>query len=215
MQTGERHQTKHNGWLTVVDYINTTHVDVEFIETGYRTTAHACNIRGRKVKDKLLPKLYGVGFVGDGCHKGSIKCKHTKSYKVWHSMMSRCYDASTQARYPTYKGCTVAKEWHNFQIFAEWFEANYIEGYQLDKDIIGNGKLYSPETCLFVTHAENSIEATAKHYVFTSPEGKQVEIYNLAKFCRDNNLNPGSMGQVNRGSRKQHKGWTKQITGEK
>ena len=39
----------------------------------------------------------------------------------------------------------------------EWFNKNYIKGLHLDKDILsGDSKIYSPETCCFVTNTENN-----------------------------------------------------------
>lgn len=49
----------------------------------------------------------------------------------------------------------------------------------------------------------------AKTYKFVSPSGEVVEIFNLQKFCRDNNLTSANMNKVYKGERKQHKGWTK------
>ena len=61
-------------------------------------------------------------------------------------------------RHPTYKDVTVCEEWHNFQNFAKWFEDNYVEGFELDKDILVKGnKIYSPETCCFVPKEINSL----------------------------------------------------------
>ena len=46
---------------------------------------------------------------------------------------------------------TVAEEWLTFSTFASWYKANFVEGYQLDKDLKVKGNtLYSPDTCLFI-----------------------------------------------------------------
>lgn len=128
-------------------------------------------------------------------------------------MLRRCYSEDNLKRSPTYRGCFVATEWHNFQIFCEWYLNNYPKDgkkYQLDKDILFEGnKEYSPEKCMFVTHRDNAVKAGAKHYIFTSPEGEQVKIYNLSDFCRDNDLDTGCMTRVNSGKRRVHKGWTR------
>lgn len=73
-------------------------------------------------------------------------------------MLQRCYDPKLHLRHPTYKECNVIEEWHNFQNFASWFEKNYIDGYQIDKDLLVEGnKIYSPETCCFVPKEINLI----------------------------------------------------------
>jgi hypothetical protein len=64
-----------------------------------------------------------------------------------------------------YKDCEVCSEWHNFQVFADWYENNYYdigEGrMHIDKDILGKGsKIYSPDTCIFVPQRINMIFMT-------------------------------------------------------
>lgn len=74
-----------------------------------------------------------------------------KSYKTWDTMIRRCYSKYKQVENPTYIGCSVCEEWLTFSNFKRWFDENYIEGYELDKDILVKGnKVYSPETCCFV-----------------------------------------------------------------
>ena len=206
------YESKNYGLFRVISYNDCYNVDVEFLDTGYKTTAESGNIRNGQVKDKLLPVVYGVGYFGEGEHKAYVNGRHTKPYYIWFSMLSRCYGQKKQELSPTYKGCSVAKEWHNFQVFAEWFELNYVEGLHLDKDIIKQGnKVYGPDLCMFVTQTENNIEAKAKHYKFISPEGELTKIYNLSEFCRNSSLNQGAMGDVNSGKRNHHKGWTKYL----
>ncbi|QZI90446.1 hypothetical protein MYOV003v1_p0122 [Vibrio phage 207E48.1] len=96
--------------------------------------------------------MYGVG-VNDV--KGAYK---TKCYSVWTDMLMRCYDAKRHELQPAYIDCSVCPEWHTLSNFKLWFDANYIEGYQLDKDllIVGN-KIYSPITCFFVPSQLNSL----------------------------------------------------------
>ena len=76
--------------------------------------------------DKLL---YGVGL-NDYDGKINVNGKILKFYKVWQSMLSRCYDFKYHSRYPAYIGCSVCKEWHSLTAFKKWFDENYIEGYE-------------------------------------------------------------------------------------
>lgn len=104
--------------------------------------------------------VFGVGICEKGKHLASINGKKTKAYIAWRDMLRRCYSAKCHEAQPTYIGCAVCDEWISFQNFADWFEGNYPKDgnkYQLDKDlkIIGN-KVYSPETCLFVSRQVNS-----------------------------------------------------------
>lgn len=70
---------------------------------------------------------------------------------IWKGMIYRCYDENTQNNQPSYAGCSVCYEWLTFSNFKQWYDGNYIPGYQLDKDILFRGnKVYSPITCVFV-----------------------------------------------------------------
>ena len=78
-------------------------------------------------------------------------------YRVWHNMIQRCYSAKLQDRYPTYIGCTVSEEWLTFSNFRAWMEKQDWECKQLDKDLLFEGnKVYSAETCVFVTGEVNT-----------------------------------------------------------
>ena len=205
---------KH-GDFKVVNYRSSSEVEIEFLATGYQCKVDASNIRRGTIKDLLTRTIVGVGFIGGLTHKTSINGVRTKEYTTWHNMLERCYSEKAQAIHPTYKGCTVCDEWHNFQNFAKWFLANNKDGLHLDKDIKTKGnKVYSPENCMFVSQVDNNNEAHSTNYTFTNPGGVNVAIYNLAEFCRDNNLTKGSMYRVNSGKRKSHKGWTKPYSQE-
>ncbi len=56
---------------------------------------------------------------------------------------------------PFYIGCAVCEGWRSFMVFREWMMAQGWQGKHLDKDLLGDGSLYSPETCVFVTQAIN------------------------------------------------------------
>lgn len=78
-------------------------------------------------------------------------------YRAWTGMLERSYSAKFQARHPTYIGCTVDTAWHLFSTFKEWMSRQDHEGKHLDKDILVAGnKIYSAETCAFVSKAINT-----------------------------------------------------------
>jgi hypothetical protein len=78
-------------------------------------------------------------------------------YTRWKNMLTRCYSTSYQNNQPTYKGCTVCDDWLKLSSFKTWMEQQDWEGKQLDKDILFHGnKVYSPETCMFVSPLVNS-----------------------------------------------------------
>lgn len=107
-------------------------------------------------KDKVRKLIHGVA------KNDVINCEQSKAYKVWQGMIDRCYGPKSKAaKNYKFSGVTVCEEWLSFSNFKLWFEnpANgYIDGYQLDKDILVHGnKIYSPETCCFVPVEINSI----------------------------------------------------------
>jgi hypothetical protein len=210
IKNNESYETKSNGSLVILNYIDAHNIKVKFSDTGHVITTRACQIKSGLVKDVMRRNIYGVGFIGVGIHKVSIKCVSTKAYQVWNSMIKRCYCPVSLNKDKCYRECSVCDDWHNFQNFAAWFKGNYIEGFHLDKDIkIDGNKVYSPKTCLFVSQADNAAKANAKSYIFNSPTGDIVRIYNLSDFCRRNNLHPSNMSAVNTGADKTYKGWTK------
>ena len=68
-------------------------------------------------------------------------------FTTWRGMLFRCYDNKYNK---SYKNCEVCEEWKTLSSFASWYYIHHIDGWQLDKDILGDGKLYSPQTCCFV-----------------------------------------------------------------
>jgi len=111
------------------------------------------------MKAKLV---FGVGFNDSPINvftKNSegkiVVCKY---YSRWKGVLGRCYDPKYQAKYPAYKGCSVTKSWLTFSSFKKWMESQKWEGMDLDKDIIYPGnKIYSPETCCFVSPPLNKL----------------------------------------------------------
>ena len=78
-------------------------------------------------------------------------------HRAWKHMLERCYSAKKQESYPTYKGCTASAEWLTFSNFKNWMKSQNFEGNHLDKDLLFEGnKVYSPETCVFVSQLVNS-----------------------------------------------------------
>ena len=120
----------------------------------------------------MRPKklVYGVGindadyvtqrFETIGCADGKQKQKlvwKCPYYQAWVSMFRRCYSAKYQENKSTYKGCSVSTEWHTFSSFKNWMEKQDFEGKHLDKDLLFEGnKVYSHETCVFVTPSVNN-----------------------------------------------------------
>lgn len=104
--------------------------------------------------DYVVEKREAFGYVnGKQKRKRVWECPY---HRVWRHMLERCYSDKYQERQPTYKGCSVSEDWITFSVFKSWMEGQDWEGNQLDKDLLFEGnKIYSAETCVFVTKAVN------------------------------------------------------------
>lgn len=84
-------------------------------------------------------------------------------YRVWVNMLERCYSEKLHQKKPTYMGCSIHPDWVYFTNFRAWMESQSWEGNQLDKDLLKEGnKVYSPDTCVFVSGAVNRFLQTGK-----------------------------------------------------
>ncbi len=212
---GKIYQSNNYGNFVVTKYNNYNNVEIEFLATGYKAMVASGNIRLGTIKDKLRPSVFGVGYLGVGVHISHIKIKPTMQYIAWQGMLRRCYDSKYQAKKPTYKDCSVVKEWHNFQNFAEWYEKNYptdSKQYQLDKDkLIKGNKVYNPDACCFLTPVENTTVSQARDFTLISPDGVVHKGFNVSAFAREHGLHGGHLASVLTGKLPHHKKWTTPV----
>ena len=104
--------------------------------------------------DYVVKKFETIGYVG-GKRKQKLVwiCPY---YRAWQNLLKRAYSKSFQERQPTYIGCSVSEEWKRFSNFRKWMVSQDWEGKQIDKDLLVEGnKVYSEETCVFVSRAVN------------------------------------------------------------
>ena len=94
-------------------------------------------------------------------------------YKTWKKMLERAFYERYHAVQPTYKDVKVCEEWLTFSNFKAWMEKQDWQGRQLDKDLLGNGKLYSPDTCCFLTRKSNNFMKTCPKQRGVNPVGVQ------------------------------------------
>jgi len=107
-----------------------------------------------------------------------INGKHVKCpfYSRWVDMIKRCYSKNSLRVRPTYNGCSVCKEWFIFSNFKSWMIKQDWKGKELDKDILSQGnKVYSPETCIFVSQEINKLITTSKAKRGIYPQGVSFE----------------------------------------
>lgn len=97
--------------------------------------------------------VYGCGVLDkeDGTPR-------TYAEKIWRDMIMRCHWEKARNKYPTYANCSVCEDWLFYSNFEKWYKEHYVEGWQLDKDILVKGnKVYSPQTCCFVPQEINKL----------------------------------------------------------
>lgn len=99
-------------------------------------------------------KVYRIG-INDADYvveKGGDFCPY---YLRWKTMLFRVY----KKPYTCYKNTNVCDEWLVFSNFKKWMETKDWQGKHLDKDLLGDGTLYSPDTCCFIDPIVNSFIA--------------------------------------------------------
>ncbi len=142
---------------------------------------------------------------------------NTSLYRKYHEMKNRCYNPN-HGRYKWYGeiGVTVCNEWKNsFQSFYDWAMANgYEKGLYLDKDILCEQKnisprIYSPETCMFLTNSESSKDSiqrvkrkTKKVKQFTINDEHIKDFSSIIEASKELNISGGSISEVCKGKRK-------------
>ena len=150
------------GDYTILEYKSKDNILIEFIKTGYKTIITSSRIADGSIKDKLLPRIYNVGIVGNKYPT------NTKHYTAWYGMLQRCYDKSLHTKInKTYKNCTVSENFLRYEYFYEWCEkqVGFTDShFELDKDLLIKGNsVYSENTCVFVPREINiaMIKSTA------------------------------------------------------
>lgn len=167
IKVGDVFKTNRGGDCVVVEYDTNKSIIVEFCdEHKHRAKVTSNQLRKGDVKNPFVPVAFGVGFHGVGNYKaksGSSREGYIRlpAYAAWMNMLSRCYDSNYKDPH-LYKNSTIHEDWHCFQTFAEWYYKELSDLKRngksyLDKDILGNGKLYSDKSCCLVSPAINTI----------------------------------------------------------
>lgn len=193
---------------------------IRFLNTGYEREVEKVEIKRGKIKDKLEKSVFGIGYLGN------VKMsEYKREYSVWSGMLERCYSPNSPA-YNSYggKGVKVSKRWLSFENFLN--DIKFIEGYDdnlfrkgllyLDKDIKQQDKdisqrIYSLETCCFVTFNENNkhrnYESKKKSFIAISPDNIRYLVKGIKEFARQYNLTHQAIARCLKGKQKTHKGW--------
>jgi ribosomal protein L21E len=136
---------------------------VKFLDTGHEQNYSVGDIERGSILDPYAKFIYGVGYYGEL----SFNPKNNKDiYTRWYEMIKRVYK---DGGHTNYKEVSVCERWHCLKNFYEDFKE--LEGYDnlinfpnikfhIDKDIFGNGKLYSKDNCILIPHDLNNIFVT-------------------------------------------------------
>ena len=183
------------------------------------------------IKNLNTKSFLNIGFIGYGKHKTTINNKKTIEYVTWEKMITRCYNENYKKYRSSYDSVIVDTRWHNFQNFCddiitlkghlEW--KNKENRYCLDKDILCEKlkiapKIYSKDTCMFISISENSKESgirnlkkylTGLKYKATRiDDGYQEIFYNQTEFSSKYNLDRRCVNGCILKHQNKHRGWT-------
>lgn len=105
--------------------------------------------------------------------------KHTRIYRIWACMKSRCNDKKGIA-YKDYggRGICVCDEWNDSSAFIDWALANgYSDNLTLDRiDVNGN---YEPSNCRWITN--DAQQNNRRNNVIVDIDGEK---HNITEWCR-------------------------------
>jgi hypothetical protein len=150
----------NSGDFKILKYNDTANVVIQFLKTGFETTVRLTNIRNGNVKDTYLPSVYGIGVFGTK-YPSRVNGVKTKEYKLWHSMLVRCYSDTIKKKHPTYEGCEVSENFKYYEYFYDWCNKQIgfgNEGWHLDKDLLIKGnRVYSEDSCVFLPQEVNTL----------------------------------------------------------
>jgi hypothetical protein len=96
--------------------------------------------------------VFGKG-VNDAPFPVSINGVHIKEYRLWKGMLGRCYAEKAQLSHKTYDKTEVDTRFYSFMYFYNFVRSLTgfdQRGWNLDKDILGDSTVYSPEVIVFV-----------------------------------------------------------------
>lgn len=158
---GKLFKTQSDGTVEVIEYIDCKNIIVKFINTGTITRTEKYRLERGQIRDKNIPRLYGVGVIDLPTYQEGMELP---IYKMWSRMMQRCYSEKFILKHPTYEDVVVADNWLRYSCFNDTvvkipnFNKAMTEGWCLDKDILIKGnKLYSEHTCCFVPVCINNL----------------------------------------------------------
>jgi hypothetical protein len=144
-----------------------------------------------RVRSQLLKsgKTKSCGCYNADCVRERASHHPRQIRTCYRNMIKRCYDPKSE-RYDAYgaKGVIVCDEWLNsYESFLKWALNNgWNRDLQIDKDILGSGFLYSPNTCCFVTRQMNGVHKKTRAWRIYNWKGDNLP---LKTICDMENFN--------------------------
>ena len=189
---------------------------VKFLDTGNVASFEASHIMSGSIRDTLARSVCGIGRIGQSVPTTG---EYRRYYSIWRSMIRRCFDPNHKS-YNAYKDVRICERWLTFSNFVT--DCTKLPGYDRDKVAIGelvldkdnkqrfcSNKIYSPDTCMWVSVSANSRiqDGQQKRFVAVSPQGKTFHDYNITDFARKHNLSRTGISAVLRNRNKTSFGW--------
>ena len=171
---GMKFQNAKGYWWEVVDCSVSRSIVVKSLEwMPYTTTIRKESVQKGVVMYPYGKNQYG-GYRGEGRWNASQRNPY---FQVWNGLLVRCNDTEFKSNNPSYASAAMLEEWYNLQTFCEWCESSKPNHdnirWELDKDLLGDGNLYSPDTCCFLPKDVNLfLSKMDRAYVPRSSGGK-------------------------------------------
>lgn len=139
----------------------------KYDKKGGRVTMLTCKCTCGTIRDFKASGVMSGAILSCGCMRKEIVSAlltkypnaNNKILSSYRAMIGRCTNHNNQAaRLYIERGVRVCDEWLNdYFSFEKWsLDNGWKPGLVIDKDIKGNGMLYSPETCVWATPKENA-----------------------------------------------------------
>lgn len=146
------------GNMELLSYDKGGRCKIKFLDTGNIIDSEFRAFYQGTAQDCQQQLVFGIGKSYSDKYKIREHGKKTSQYAAWENMLARCYYTKT-SRFSAYGGIgvKVCDEWLVYENFAKWYDKNYVDSYHLDKDLLGNGLLYSPENCCYIPQKLNGV----------------------------------------------------------
>ena len=206
------------GNYQLLEKINWNSFKIQSLETGeYQVITKKSYDSLKKHKEfscnhnpfKFDRKYYSVGYLGNWEEVSNFTEQEIKVLKhKWVSMLKRVF-SNDEYYEKHYKDVKIHNRWHSFENFLrdvrylpQYFLAkeDNFEGWELDKDYMGT-KIYSKDTCVFLSHNDNILYREYKPFKVIHPNGKEEIEISISRFAYENNLNQGNITSVLNGKR--------------